>query len=66
MRKSVPIMKALITVLFGIGVCSCSTTRISEVGESTPKLDSMVYYIFRKNMMNARPASWNYPIRMEK
>ena len=48
MRKSVPIMKALITVLFGIGVCSCSTTRISEVGESTPKLDSMVYYIFQE------------------
>lgn len=48
MRQSVPIMKALITVLFGIGVCSCSTTRISEVGESTPKLDSMVYYIFQE------------------
>ena len=48
MRKSVPIMKALITVLFGIGVCSRSTTRITEVGESTPKLDSMEYYIFQE------------------
>lgn len=48
MRKSVTMMKALVPVLFGIGVCSCSTTRISEVGESTPKLDSIEYYIFQE------------------
>lgn len=48
MRKSVTMMKALVPVLFGVGVCSCSTTRISEVGENTSKLDSMEYYIFQE------------------
>lgn len=47
-RKSATMTKALVPLLFSLGTYSCSTTRISEVGESTPKLDSMEYYIFQE------------------
>lgn len=47
-RKSATMTKALVPLLFSLGTYSCSTTQISEVGESTPKLDSMEYYIFQE------------------
>lgn len=47
-RKSATMTKALVSLLFSLGTYSCSTTQISEVGESTPKLDSMKYYIFQE------------------
>ena len=48
MRKSATMMKALVAVLFGFGTYSCSTTQMSEISESTSKIDSMVYYFFQK------------------